>query len=148
MLGLLALHSHTDKIKEFPFPAIHPPAPVMDMSCIVHRFEELILKDSLLAKVNRIRNEYRNSNRSRRQITKIKVLTTREANARIAQHSENENQQWVRRVRRENAKKLTEKLAEEERIAKLRGKAIAGSEIDRHLSLLTYFSKILKGIAH
>jgi hypothetical protein len=59
------------------------------------------------------------------------VLTTRDANSRIAQRSEKENQQWVRRVRRENAKKLGEKLAEEERIAKLREKALAGSDIDR-----------------
>jgi hypothetical protein len=97
----------------------------------VPRFEELILKDSLLAKVNRVRNEYTNTNRSRRQITKAKVLTTKDANSRIAIRSEEENQQWVRRVRRENAKQRAEKLAKEERIDELRKKALAGSEVDR-----------------
>jgi hypothetical protein len=97
----------------------------------VPRFEELILKDSLLAKVNRIRNEYTNTNRSRRQITKAKVLTTKDANSRIAIRSEEENQQWVRRVRRENAKQRAEKLAKEKRIDELRKKALAGSEVDR-----------------
>ncbi|OKP10304.1 hypothetical protein PENSUB_4272 [Penicillium subrubescens] len=109
------------------------------------RFEELILKDSLLAKVNRIRNEYTNTNRSRRQITKAKVLTTKDANSRIAIRPEEENQQWVRRVRRENAKQRAEKLAEEERIDELRKKALAGSEVDRLFEPFGLFSEDTEG---
>lgn len=93
----------------------------------ITEFEESIIKDSLIAKVKKVRSDYTTTNRVKRQITKVKVLTTKDANSRIAIRTEKENQQWVRRVRRENAKKL----AEEERLAELRKMALAGNDVDR-----------------
>lgn len=97
----------------------------------VTKFEEVIIKDNLLAKSTKVRSEYTHTNRTKRQITKVKVLTTKDANARIAQRTEKENQQWVQRVRRENAKKLAEEEATAAKLAELRRKALAGSDIDR-----------------
>lgn len=93
----------------------------------ITKFEEWIIKNSMISKVNKVRSEYTNSNRSKRQITKVKDLTTRGANARITTRTEKENEQWVRRVRRENAKKL----AEQEKLERLREKARNGSDIER-----------------
>jgi N-acetylmuramoyl-L-alanine amidase CwlA len=93
----------------------------------ITEFEESILKDSLIAKVKKVRSDYTTTSRLKRQITKVKVLTTKDANSRIAIRTEKENQQWVRRVRRETAKKL----AEEKRLAELRKMALAGNDVDR-----------------
>jgi hypothetical protein len=72
----------------------------------ITKFEECIIKDSIISKENKVRSEYTNSNRSKRQITKVKVLTTRDTNTRITTRTKKENEKWVRRVRRENTKKL------------------------------------------
>jgi hypothetical protein len=48
-------------------------------------------------------------------------------------------------VRRENTKKLAEKLAKEERTAKLREKALTGSKIDRLFKTFNLFFEDTKG---
>lgn len=83
----------------------------------ITEFEESILKDSMILKYKRVQTEFTNTNKSRRQFTKVKVLSPRDANRRMVDRSEKENQAWVRRVRRENARKeaLEKELAEKER---------------------------------
>jgi hypothetical protein len=58
----------------------------------ITKFEECIIKDSIISKVNKVRSEYTNSNRSNSQNTKVKVLTTRDANARITTYTKKENE--------------------------------------------------------
>jgi hypothetical protein len=62
-------------------------------------FEESIIKNSVIAKFRKVQNEYTTTNRSKRQITKVRVLATRDANRRIATGTEKENQLQVRGFR-------------------------------------------------
>ncbi|KAJ5364937.1 uncharacterized protein N7496_010650 [Penicillium cataractarum] len=82
----------------------------------ITEFEESIIKDSVISKYKSVQTEFTSTNKSRRQITKVKVLTPRDANRRMVERSEKENQAWVRRVRRENARKaeIDRKIAEAE----------------------------------
>lgn len=80
-------------------------------------YEESILKDDIISKFKTVQTRYTATSRSRRQLTKTGAITTKDARAKIAERTEQENQQWVRKVRRENKRKWAEEevLAEKER---------------------------------
>jgi hypothetical protein len=78
-------------------------------------YEESILKDDVISKFKTVRTRYTATSQSRRQITKTGAITTRDARAKIAERTEQENQQWVRKVRRENKRKWAEEEAEAEK---------------------------------
>ena len=80
-------------------------------------YEESILKDDIISKFKTVQTRYTATSQSRRQISKTGALTTKDAKAKIAERTEQENQQWVRKVRRENKRKWAEEeaLAEKER---------------------------------
>jgi hypothetical protein len=110
------------------FQKIHPYLPASDEK--LHRrirrlerfttieFEESILKDSVISKFKTVKTKYTTTNHSKRQITKTYAVTTRDARVRIDDRAAQENQQWVRRVRRENQKKWAEEQKRAEAEAK------------------------------
>jgi hypothetical protein len=94
--------------------------------------KECIIKNSVTSKVNIVRRKCISTYRIKRQITKLKVHTTNDASTRIATRPKKENQKRVRRVRRENAKKLVA----EERLAELRRNTIAEDEANHLFELI------------
>jgi hypothetical protein len=78
-------------------------------------YEESILKDSVISKFKKVQTRYTSTSQSKRQITKTSAITTRDARGKIAERTEQENQQWVRRVRRDNKRKWAEEQALAER---------------------------------
>ena len=82
-------------------------------------YEESILKDSVISKFKKVQTRYTSTSQSKRQITKSSAITTRDARGKIAERTELENQQWIRRVRRDNKRKWAEEqaLAEKEKAA-------------------------------